>query len=107
MLLNALLKYMQTVSTLQQLIFGHVECKLSDIFTLNLPAVTRGHMYKLFKHQSKNSVRQSFVTERVVNISNFLPVGIVNFSSFQVLKELYSTLIFLVCYKYFNRLKLL
>jgi len=43
-----------------KLIFGPVECKLKDFFTLNSSAVTRGHMYKLYKNLSKTSIRKSF-----------------------------------------------
>ena len=64
-----------------KLVFGCVECKLSDFFTLNSSAVTRGHMYKLYKHYNRNSVRRSFFTERIVNVWNFLPVDTVNFTS--------------------------
>ena len=64
-----------------KLVFGHVECKLSDFFTLNSSAVTRGHMYKLYKHHNHNSARRSFFTERIVNVWNFLPAGTVNFTS--------------------------
>jgi len=64
-----------------KLIFGHVECKLGDFFTLNSSAVTRGHIYKLYKNLSKNSVRKFFFSERVINIWNFLPADTVNFTS--------------------------
>lgn len=72
-----------------KLIFGHVECNLSDFLTLrpNSSAVTRGHKYKLYKHLSKNSVRKSFFTERVVNFWNFLPADIVNFTSLSSFKR--------------------
>jgi len=43
-----------------KLIFGHVECKLGDFFTLNSSAVTRGYMYKLYKNLSKNSAENPF-----------------------------------------------
>jgi len=66
--------------------------------------------YKLYKNLSKNSVRKSFFSERVVNIWNFLPADIVNFTSLSSFRRtIYSTSIFLVCYNvmYFNRFILL
>jgi len=44
-------------------------------------------MYKLYKNLSKNSVKKSFFFERVVNIWNFLPADILNFTSLSSFKR--------------------
>jgi hypothetical protein len=54
---------------------------VSDFFTLNSSAVTRGHAYKLYKYHSACTVRKSFFSERVVNTWNYLPANVVNFNS--------------------------
>src|SRR5664279_1319124 len=46
-----------------KIIFGYI----NDFFTLNSSAVTRGHAYKIYKHQNASSLRRSFFSERVVN----------------------------------------
>ena len=72
-----------------KLVFGCVECKFSDFFTLNSSTVTRGHMYKLYrpKYHNQNNVRRFFFTERIVNSWNFLPADIVNFTSLSSFKR--------------------
>jgi len=86
-----------------KLIFGHVECKLGDFFTLNSSAVTRGHMYKLYTNLSKNNVRKFFFSERAVNIWNFITVDIVNFTSILSFTRTIFDVDFYSFYMYFNR----
>jgi len=46
------------------------------------PAVyTRGHPYKLFKKHRTIRSRQTFFSERVINVWNYLPYDIVCFNS--------------------------
>ena len=63
---------------------------------------TRGHPYKLLKKlQQQTRARSTFFNERVVNVSNYLPRGIVNFSSLGVFKrsiQLVDFSEFLKCY---------
>jgi len=50
---------------------------LQYLFEVNANAVTRGHNFKLKKHFSKNSKRQNYFSNRVVNDWNSLPHDIV------------------------------
>jgi len=56
-------------------------------FELRSTKTTRGHPYKLFKHQCTSNVRSSFFTERVVNIWNCLPSDTVDFFSLTAFKR--------------------
>ena len=60
------------------------ECDVGDeyeFFEFSPCHNTRGHKYKLFKHQTTACVRSNFFCERVVNIWNALPDD-VSFDSF-------------------------
>ena len=62
----------------------------NDFFEWSSAVHTRGHPYKLFKNFSSNRARSTFFSERVVNVWNYLPHGIVNFSSLGVLNVVFS-----------------
>jgi len=47
---------------------------------------TRGHTYKLYKQRSSTNVVAAFFVNRVVDIWNFLPEDIVDFSSLTAFK---------------------
>jgi len=63
-----------------KLIFGHVECKLGDSLLLTHQQLPEATCISCIKNLSKNSVKKSFFSERVVSIWNFLPADIVNFT---------------------------
>jgi len=65
-----------------KIICGHVDIRSDDFFELRSKTTTRGNPYKLFKRRCACTVRSSFSTDRVVNISNCLPSRLtVDFSS--------------------------
>ena len=90
----------EPMSIIWCVVFGCVECKFSDFFTLNSSTVTRGHMYKLYKYHNQNSVRWFFFTESIVGTS-CLPILLI-LRHCQVLKEQYSMSICLVFYMFFK-----
>ena len=60
----------------------------SDEFFAPSPAVhTRGHPYKLFKKRSTIRSRQTFLSERVINVWNYLPYDIVCFNNLNAFKR--------------------
>jgi len=48
---------------------------------------TRGHPYKLFKKRSTIGSRQTFFSERVINVWNYLPYDIVCFNNLNAFKR--------------------
>ena len=64
-----------------KIIFGLVCIDREAFFELRT-SCTRGHPYKLFKHQSGISVRSDFFAERVINAWNGLPADRIDFSSY-------------------------
>ena len=56
---------------------GYYDIEWSQLFTLNL-SNTRGHCWKLFKKQSRTTLRQNFFTQRVINVWNSLPDHVVS-----------------------------
>jgi len=70
-----------------KILFGYVDVS-SDEFVSPSPAVhTRGHPYKLFKKRSTIHSRQTFFSERVINVWNYLPYDIVCFNSLNAFKR--------------------
>ena len=69
-----------------QIIFGLVGLKSDDFFTFNSRSTTRGHQFKLLKQHSYG-VRCHFFTNRIIDIWNFLPVNIIDFSSLGAFKR--------------------
>ena len=53
----------------------------TTFFQMSVSTRTRGHPYKLYKQRHSKRVRDSFFSQRVVNVWNFLPTSIVNFCS--------------------------
>ena len=64
-----------------KVVFGLVHVNVNEFFKFSPCHNTRGHKYKLFKHQTTARVRSIFFCERVVNIWNSLPDD-VSFDSF-------------------------
>ena len=50
-------------------------------------------MHKLYKHRSSTNVVAAFFVNRVVDIWNFLPEGIVDFSSLAAFKRTINQLV--------------
>jgi len=69
-----------------KLLFGLARVDRDDVFTLR-SCSTRGHRYKIFKYFCNNSVRSNFFAERVINLSNNLPIDTVDFSSLSSFKR--------------------
>ena len=63
-----------------QVVFGLSVLRCQEFFQLSGLSSTRGHRFKLMKQQSHGYRRHLFAT-RVVNIWNFLPEDVVNFST--------------------------
>jgi len=62
-----------------QIVFGLSVLKCQKCFQLSEHSTTRGHQFKLMK-QRCHGYRRYFFNTRVVNIWNFLPEDVVNFS---------------------------
>ena len=60
---------------------GLAHVNVNEFFEFSPCHNTRGHKYKLFKHQTTACVRSNFFCERVVNVWNSLPDD-VSFDSF-------------------------
>jgi len=71
-----------------KILFGYVDVSSDEFFAPNSPAVhTRGHPYKLLKKHSTIRSRQTFFSERVINVWNYLPKDIVCFNSLNTFKR--------------------
>ena len=58
------------------ILFKHVDLEFDDLFEWAVHPGTRGHRFKLYKKSSSIRIRQSFFSERVVNVWNRLPAQI-------------------------------
>jgi len=77
------------------IVFGLVTNAGNAFFTLansNANINTRGHMYKLFPHQSRIDAPKYFFTERVVRVWNGLPAEQRHFSSLMQFKNFINSL---------------
>ena len=85
-----------------KIIFGIVGVCNSDFFQFSYTAKsTRGHPYKLFKKHNTSTVRQNFFSQRIINVWNYLPPDIVEFTllrSFKRTIELADLSSFLKCF---------
>ena len=70
-----------------KLLFGPVDLKFSDYFTLRTSSTTRGHDCKLFLAYSRLNVRKHFCSERVVPVWNNLESNVINFSNIKHFKS--------------------
>ena len=70
-----------------KMLFGLVDLKFSDDFTLRTNSTTRGHDYKLFLAYSRLNVRKHFFSERVVSVWNNLENNVINFSNIKCFKR--------------------
>jgi len=66
-----------------QIVFGFSVLKCQEFFQLSEHSTTRGHWLKLMK-QRCYGYRRYFFNTRVVNIWNFLPKDVVNFTSLHI-----------------------
>jgi hypothetical protein len=64
-----------------KIIFGLVDLKVSDFFTLRGCSSTRGHPYKIIPALSRVDARKHFFSLRIVGPWNSLPAHLINFSS--------------------------
>ena len=78
----------KTTRCFYKILFGYVDVS-SDEFFASSPAVhTRGHPYKLLKKKhSTTRSRQTFFSERVINVWNYLPYDIECFNSLNAFKR--------------------
>ena len=70
-----------------EIMFGHVDINCDDMFELRMSTTGRGHKYKLIKKRNTSCLCSSFYTERVVNVWNYLPSDIVNFSTLSAFEQ--------------------
>ena len=62
-----------------QIVFGLTVLKCQEFFQLTGCSTTRGHRFELMK-QTCRGYQRHFFTTRVINIWNFIPKDVVNFS---------------------------
>ena len=63
-----------------KILFGLTNLRVSDYFVLNT-FCTRGHAYKLVPQHSNVNIRRNFLSCRVINAWNALPLCIISFNS--------------------------
>ena len=83
-----------------KILFKHVDLEFDDFFEWALHPGTRGHRFKLYKKSSCIHIRQSFFSERVVNVWNRLPAQIdfASLSSFTRTVKKVDLSEFLMCF---------
>jgi len=69
-----------------KIVFGLIDVNFTDFFTLSPSGVTRGHQFKLYKTRAEGA-RNTFVTNRVVNVWNAISPDIVDFTSLCTFKH--------------------
>ena len=68
-------------------IHGIYRVPLADnMFEMAQYGATRGHSFKLYKHQSRLNLRKHFLSQRVVDVWNSLPDDVVTAPSLNMLK---------------------
>ena len=70
-----------------KILFGYVDVSSDEFFAPSPVVHTRGHPYKLLKKHSTIRSRQTFFSERVINVWNYLPNDIVCFNSLNTFKR--------------------
>jgi hypothetical protein len=70
-----------------KIVFGIIDLRFDDFFTVNPSFSTRGHSYKLFRRRGDVNARKHFFSIRIVTIWNSLPPDIVQFNSLSLFKK--------------------
>jgi len=69
-----------------KIVFGLIDVKFTDFFTFTPSGVTRGNQFKLYKTRA-DEARNSFFTNRVLNVWNAVSPDIVDFTSLCTFKH--------------------
>ena len=85
-----------------KIIFGLVNLKLSDFFTLRTNCKTRCHPYRLALTNNKNTLRRNFLIVRIIKPWNLLPASNDNFNSFTYFKRFLNNLAIFLNYVNIN-----
>jgi len=69
-----------------KIVFGLIDVNFTDFFTFSPPGVTRGRQFKLYKTRAEGA-RNTFFTNRVVNVWNAISPDTVHFTSLCTFKH--------------------
>jgi len=72
-----------------KIVFGLIDVNLTDFFTLSSSGVTRGHQFKLYTTRAEGE-RNTFLTNRVINVWNAISPDTVDFTSLSTVKHTVS-----------------
>jgi len=68
------------------MVFGVIDVNFTDFFTFSPSGVTRGHQFKLHKTRAEGA-KNTFFTNRVVNVWNAISPDNVDFTSLRTFKH--------------------